>query len=372
MNNRAIHLPWTDSMVVTLLNLVIVKGAHVAVGKKSTEKWSEVYNCFFADEEVAPYKALHFKVDEKTGKVNPRKIRDKFDTTLVKVTKDIESGNQSGKEGDLNEIYRLVKQISDDINEFEETKNDTKEKHAADKAQLNNVESLVLNGTKKRANENSSIRVKHADGSITVDGAREQKAKKKRESNSFSWESQMGELVKIEKAKLAMAQTIPSNVQLPVVSPHAIVAYDVEELQISSYIAQYNITAERFLLEAYQGTKEDPPASVSESVRKMGGLHVLVSVYCSRGFDFDKMQKELEMMGFQYMDARILHSHLQVIRRAAVAWMPPAGTPAGNGLREELLSTSSASFLTSSSSDYGEPSNYTLLDDMVDATPRSN
>ena len=52
-------------MVATMLNLVIVKGAHIAVGKKSTEKWLEVYNCFFADEELAPYKALHYKVDEK-------------------------------------------------------------------------------------------------------------------------------------------------------------------------------------------------------------------------------------------------------------------------------------------------------------------
>ena len=63
-----------------------------------------------------------------------RKIRDKYDSTLLKVTKDIQKGNQSGKEGDLSEIYRLVKQINDDINESEETKTDAKEKQAADKA----------------------------------------------------------------------------------------------------------------------------------------------------------------------------------------------------------------------------------------------
>jgi hypothetical protein len=234
------------------------------------------------------------------------------------------------------------------------------------------VEGFVLNGTKKRANENSSIRVKHADGSITVDGAREQKERRKKESNGSIWEHQMNEVIKIERAKLAALNTTAVNCQLPAVSPPLQNLFEVEEMQMSSFLEKSSFTTEGFLYDAYRGTKEDPPPSVYEAVRKMGGLNVLVSVFCSREYDFDKSQKELEMMGVQYLDARIMHTHLKLIRRAAVASIPQGGTPSMHLLHNELLSNSSSSFHTSSSSDYGEPTNYSLLDDIADTTPRSN
>jgi hypothetical protein len=57
------------------------------------------------------YRAAHYKAD------NHRKIRDKFENILNEVQKDIETGNQSGKDGELSEKYLLVQQIKEEIDD---------------------------------------------------------------------------------------------------------------------------------------------------------------------------------------------------------------------------------------------------------------
>ena len=64
------RMTYTDSMIETLLTLVVATGAHLASGHKSTTKWAEVNNSFFLDREVLPFKELFYKVDA-DGKVNP-------------------------------------------------------------------------------------------------------------------------------------------------------------------------------------------------------------------------------------------------------------------------------------------------------------
>ena len=51
------------------------------------------------------YRAAHYKAD------NHRKIRDKCENILNEVQKDIETGNQSGKDGELSEKHLLVRQL---------------------------------------------------------------------------------------------------------------------------------------------------------------------------------------------------------------------------------------------------------------------
>jgi hypothetical protein len=40
-----------------------------------------------------------------------RKSRDEFATVVEKIVKDKESGNQSGKSGELSNVYKLVEQV---------------------------------------------------------------------------------------------------------------------------------------------------------------------------------------------------------------------------------------------------------------------
>ena len=82
--------------------------------------------------------------------------------------KEIETGNQSGKEGDLSQTYKLVKQITDDLDEAEEEKDNLKTERAEDKVKLEGKEATIL-GKRQR---NSAIGTVNADGTVTVDEER--------------------------------------------------------------------------------------------------------------------------------------------------------------------------------------------------------
>ena len=76
------QLPWTEDMVTTLLNIVILKKAHLSGGCKGVKEiWNDVNNAFFAQSFMDQYRAAHYKAD------NHRKIRDKFETYLMKCKK---------------------------------------------------------------------------------------------------------------------------------------------------------------------------------------------------------------------------------------------------------------------------------------------
>ena len=137
---KAKRMTYTDSMIETMLTLVIATGAHLASGHKSTTKWTEVYNSFFLDKEVLPFKEVFYKVYP-DGKVNPRNLRDKYNEIIVSVGKDKETGNQSGKEGDLSQTYKLVQQITD---EMEAEKDYLKTERAEDKVKLEGNEASIL------------------------------------------------------------------------------------------------------------------------------------------------------------------------------------------------------------------------------------
>ena len=60
----------------------------------------------------------HLKFDDK-GEADYRKLKDHYRSVMLHVVQDIETGNQSGKEGDLSEMYKLVKKLDDETNEEE-------------------------------------------------------------------------------------------------------------------------------------------------------------------------------------------------------------------------------------------------------------
>ena len=85
------YIPWNESTMCTLLNLVITEGAHIAETREVKKKWNAVNDAFFNQNELLEYKATLYKKDD------PRKIRDKYDKMLREIKADIEAGN--GEDG---------------------------------------------------------------------------------------------------------------------------------------------------------------------------------------------------------------------------------------------------------------------------------
>ena len=98
------YIPWNDEMVVVLLNLVVTEGVHIAKKSEITKKWNAVNDLFFEQNELLLYKSAYKKDDH-------RKLRDKYKSELKKIKADIDTGNQSGKSGELSQKYQLVQHI---------------------------------------------------------------------------------------------------------------------------------------------------------------------------------------------------------------------------------------------------------------------
>jgi hypothetical protein len=125
------YIPWNESTMYTLLNLVITEGAHIAETREVKKKWNAVNDAFFNQNELIEFKATLYKKDD------PRKIRDKYDKMLKEIKADIESGNQSGKSGEMSDLYGLTKQmLLDDIDENDEEKEEVRKQKGASKKLL--------------------------------------------------------------------------------------------------------------------------------------------------------------------------------------------------------------------------------------------
>ena len=85
---NASYVPWNEEMEVTLLNLIVSEGVHVAPRSESTKKWNTL-------NELLPYKAAAYKKDD------IRKLKDKYQKILKTAKADIDTGNRNGKTGDL-------------------------------------------------------------------------------------------------------------------------------------------------------------------------------------------------------------------------------------------------------------------------------
>ena len=149
------YIPWNESTMCTLLNLVITEGAHIAETREVKKKWNAVNDAFFNQNELLEYKATLYKKDD------PRKIRDKYDKMLREIKADIEAGNQSGKSGEMSDLYGLIKQILDDIDENDEEKEEAKKQKEASKKLLDDIEKKATsnrpNPLKKRDLEGNVI-----------------------------------------------------------------------------------------------------------------------------------------------------------------------------------------------------------------------
>ena len=84
------QLPWSDKQEECLLNLVLTQGLHLLRGSKGVQdKWERLYSDLFLNDVLLSYKEEHYKAG------SSRKVRDKYESILEKISKNIDKGNQS-------------------------------------------------------------------------------------------------------------------------------------------------------------------------------------------------------------------------------------------------------------------------------------
>lgn len=211
------YIPWTPQLVCLLLTLVITEGAHVAKKNEVTKKWNAVNDHFFNQNETQALKAELYKKDD------PRKIRDKYKLTIATCKTDIERGNLSGKSGDLDQQYQLVKQILMEIDDDEEEEATEKAQKDATKKALNDIETKI-----QLKNRPNPLKKRDLDGNIVDSSDPTRKPRKD------SFEEQLMQWMQGKTGDSAQAQ------------PEA----NITKGKLMHYITSNNITVDRLLEEA--------------------------------------------------------------------------------------------------------------------------
>ena len=275
MTSTYTRLPWNDELETVLLYCVLAKGAHICSGKKISQTWDLVNDMFFDQPQLLEFKELHHK----QGVLGHRKLREKFNTLIATIEKDMESGNQSGKEGELSEKYSHAKQILVEISD----KLAEKEAGAELRQKLNATEKEILarSGPLKR---------KQLEGQLVDNTKKEKKT-----------------VPTFEQALLQLASPTSS------VNSGKGTLYAEEE--------RFEIRFKEWVVKEQRGLNDllicaeihDGSGDVVEDV----GMKTLISIYCTRGANFSAQvfKKELRDMEIPMKVCSKLYCALQEWRR---------------------------------------------------------
>ena len=314
MSTSYSRLPWSEDLESLLLYCVIVKGAHICSGKRISQTWCAVNEMFFDQEELSEYKASHYKKD------SFRKLRDKYVTLLETIQKDIESGNQSGKEGELNTLYSRARQILNEISDKEASKaagSELREKLDETERQV-----LATSGIHKR---------KQLDGEVVdITSKRDRQQQPSFEEKLFMLASPQQHTKKSDK----------------IVHP----AEENFEIRFKHWIDSTGKTFNDLLVKANAG---DSYQSDIDNVSDLG-LMVLVSIYCTRNADFSAQlfKNELRQMDLSMKFCSKIYNALQDWRRdfernsaSTILFTPPAVTNSGTIPRADSIDKESSAAL---------------------------
>ena len=308
------NLPWNEEMVIALLKVVYDTKAHLQSHNKNVGiYWHNVATKFFDQPDCILFKDKHLIIDPDTKQADYRKIRDKYNKVMEAVQLDIEKGNQSGKEGDLiSPLYKLVKLINDEIDAQDEEKATAKEIAENDKHQLAKNESTVLGTVGKKRNVNTAIRVRAADGTITVDAERE----KKQQNKSAGGLDEMVLRILQEKYNPSPDSSAP---------PVVVQSRSERVLSLmSSFVENNYYCTESFLSLAYRVTNAPPPADLQLELQLIGGLEMLLSLYClsEDNFSATLFCQHMQQLEINAKPARIIHLQLEKWRKLVETPIP--------------------------------------------------
>ena len=326
-NSDPTKLPWTNEMDLVLLKLVQHHGAHLphitydktnpkpekpVNGKpiyhsRPADRFRDVTLDFYKDPNGGlPFKEKFLKL-QKNGTVDYRRCMDHYDTLCKDVTEDIATGNQSGKEGDLSDVYKLVQTLTEEYNQAEATKTEDKKVGDDLKERLDTTVDQVINGKKNNANKNSAVKIKMADGTIVIDAEREAK-RAKAMGNTLD-----GKLFQVLEAQLAPKRSVAEELAE---------RFETILVQMTEYILVQGHDLEAFLFEAYSLTSSKVPTEgLQEKIQDVGGLEMLIESYCARDDNFEPTRFANLMADFSIpaKDARIMHVRLDKWRKNAAA-----------------------------------------------------
>jgi hypothetical protein len=83
--------------------------------------------------------------------IDPRRMQDHYKSLSRSVNEDICTGNQSGKEGEKSEVYKLVEQLKNESDRAESLDNEVKKDGVDLQDRLHETVDTVLNGKKNQA-----------------------------------------------------------------------------------------------------------------------------------------------------------------------------------------------------------------------------
>ena len=261
------YIPWNTGLVCNLLNIIIIEGAHIAKKSEITKKWNAVNEGFFNQNEALPWKAELYKKDDF------RKLRDKFKQVMASTKADIDTGNQSGKSGDLEPQYELVKQIMIDIEENEEEEIEKKKKEDDTKKALNDIEG------KAQGNRPNPLKKRDLDGNITDNSDPSKKIKR----DSFD-----------EKLLRWMDDRSTSKTSA---SASSVVNESFTKGKLLNFVADTNTSLEMMLNQAEITDADEDQVGQLYRI----GMKVLIDIYCTRGWNFSStaFRNEMKEMGLE-------------------------------------------------------------------------
>ena len=255
------YIPWNEDMVCTLINLVITEGAHIAKKSEVTKKWNAVNDLFFEQNELLAYKSAYKKDD-------PRKLKDKFQKVMKATKADIDTGNQSGKSGEMSRRYELVQQVLNDIDADEEEQLDEKKKKEATAKALNDIEAKTL------SNRPNPLKKRDLEGNILDNSDPTRKVKR----DSFD-----DKLLHFLSGDTSSDKSNEAAVE------------DVVKQKLLSFVSSDNKTLEILLEEAGIRNADEDTVEILFDI----GIEVMIDIYCTRGWNFGAEKFKDSMMQMQ-------------------------------------------------------------------------
>lgn len=292
------HLSWDEEMVKSLLKIVIVNGAHLASRGTVTAKWNEVNDNFFRQEEYDYLEKDHYVPGEY------RKLQDKYKSVIKEVKQNMETGNKSGQTGELSELYLLVKQIYDDIDEMEELKGEA----SARKRRLNEHEQTLLFNNEIEKPNHGWGRRKLLDGSIV------ESTGKGSSKSTPNFNDTMLELVQRKMSQEGMSHV---NVRA------------VDEDVIKEQMLQWIDSTHKNVFDLLSLEEGDVEGEKALSILRKISLKAIISLYCTRGlafkaeFFYDKMDR----LSISFLYALQIYSTLEEWRKDGTAPTKEYSTP---------------------------------------------
>jgi len=294
------QIPWNEELETLLLHCVIVKGAHICGGKQVTQSWEAVNDMFFDQHQLKDYQE---------AKTLNRKLRDKFNSLIGTVQNDIDTGNQSGKDGDLSKLYEHANTIIDEI----ATKEALRAAGPLLKAQLNEAEKEILScsGPLKRKRLNGEI----------IDNTRSDRPPPMSLDDRLFFFATGGAPKKAQAAE------------------------DQFEVDFLKWIEGCGKTTIDLLRDARVDLDHHHEL---EDI----GLDTLTSMYCTRNADYSAQvfKDELRGMGIPLKECSKLYMGLQKWRRLCLAAQQPLHSPANDDADDTSVSSVSSMGMASTSS----------------------